>query len=372
MEYNIYQKKSNSPFIVILLPLLLFCPFCVFGQIAKVNKVWLEHGTLKNGGKGITIHADINVNGMKGKEIKAIAYFYDSEKNKLMGGVSGYKTKNGQVCASDYGTPSYDKSHYKDFNIFIPYVSLPLLSGKHTYYVSLRIQDKNSHNFISEKGNFVSFTGTGNSGNRDSYVRSNSRQNSQLAGLYEVRSYREPSSYGIVVIKEFSNGSKVRCWYRPCPNCKGSVKCSMCYGTGKCSLCGGRGYYTIDMDLCPSCRGLGFCSMCKGRGVCRCENQENPGYYLGKTTVYGPDGSVTRFNDADNGHKNSSSSSSSSFSSGSCSRCHGTGVDPSPDSGGSMSSWIAYHNNSGDDCPYCNYFTSHNHTRCSRCNIPKY
>lgn len=326
MEYNIYQKKSNSPFIVILLPLLLFCPFCVFGQIAKVNKVWLEHGTLKNGDKGITIHADINVNGMKGKEIKAIAYFYDGDKNKLMGGVSGYKTKNGQVCAADYGTPSYDKSHYKDFNIFIPYESLPLLSGKRTYYISLRIQDNNSHNFISEKSNYVSFIGTGKNKKSNRNDGSNRNDNSN------IRTKRVEKQNGYEEWTYYDNGTS---------KCVTVEICFICHGSGICTICNGTGgtynSYTHLYYPCKGCFQTLRCKHCDGKGKSTLVTQINSdgstfsvgsGGYVGTTNGSGTLGGSRYSSGSSHGESSGSSSSSNcSYCSGSgvCSRCHGKG-----------------------------------------------
>ena len=74
------------------------------------------------------------------------------------------------------------------------------------------------------------------------------------------------------------------------------------------------------------------------------------------------------------GSANSSSSSSSSrrSSSGVCSSCGGTGVSPTPNSGGSLSSWVAHYNSQGNKCPYCGRYTKHFHDKCSSCNVPRY
>lgn len=118
---------------------------------AVVNKVWIEHNTTMNDKSGITIHTDLNVKGMKGKKIEVLSYFYDSGKNKMMGGVTGYKTNSGQVCHSYTTTPSYESSHWDDFKLFIPYSALPSLSNNQTYYVTIRVFDVSSSEFINDK-----------------------------------------------------------------------------------------------------------------------------------------------------------------------------------------------------------------------------
>ncbi|MBR2206061.1 MAG: sel1 repeat family protein [Prevotella sp.] len=58
--------------------------------------------------------------------------------------------------------------------------------------------------------------------------------------------------------------------------------------------------------------------------------------------------------------------------SGICSTCGGTGVSPISNSGGSLSSWVAYYNSEGNKCPYCGRHTGHFHDKCSSCNVPKF
>lgn len=58
-------------------------------------------------------------------------------------------------------------------------------------------------------------------------------------------------------------------------------------------------------------------------------------------------------------------------SSGTCSSCGGTGVNKTPNSGGSRTNWVAYYNQSGTKCTYCGSYSSHFHDRCARCNVPR-
>lgn len=57
---------------------------------------------------------------------------------------------------------------------------------------------------------------------------------------------------------------------------------------------------------------------------------------------------------------------------GNCRSCNGTGVNKTPNSGGSRSSWVAYYNSRGSECPYCGSYTDHYHDKCSSCNVPSY
>ena len=180
MMEAIKQSKISCKSIIYITLLFFIYSFSAFGQSAKINKVWLEYETIKNGDRGMTIHADIDVKGMKGKKIECIAYFYNSKKNKLMGGVSGYKTKSGQVCTSCYATPRYDSSNYKDFDIFMPYESLPFLVGEQTYYILVAVLDVSKGDFISDNWDYyVPFTGIGNTPQDDLASRVHLSENTE-------------------------------------------------------------------------------------------------------------------------------------------------------------------------------------------------
>lgn len=56
---------------------------------------------------------------------------------------------------------------------------------------------------------------------------------------------------------------------------------------------------------------------------------------------------------------------------GECRSCGGTGVNPSPNSGGSRTTWVAHYNSRGNKCPYCKGYSEHFHDRCAHCNIPR-
>lgn len=306
-----------------MLFLLQYFSSYLFGQSAQINKVWLEHGVVKNGKKGMTIHADIDVKGMKGKRIEGIAYFYNSEKQKLMGGTSGYRTRHGQVCASDFGTPSYEDSHFADFDIFIPYSSLPLSSGKHTYYILTDILDADSHDFLTDNRDYVSFTGTG--------------------GSHENRQQRY-----------YANNEDED------DNDEETIECGLCKGQGevKCFAClNGYVYRTTNFitgaytkQLCSLCEGAGIreCPYCKGTGEVKkpTYNNSNPGVIMAVPGgVYGgvPDNSGS-------GSSNGSiyRTCPSCGGSGTCSSCHGSGGewrDTGYYTGSGSKSWIS--------CPSC-------------------
>jgi hypothetical protein len=51
---------------------------------------------------------------------------------------------------------------------------------------------------------------------------------------------------------------------KPCPACKGKLRCFACSGEGKVSAWGG-----LAKKNCPACRGSKACPTCKGSGRVR-------------------------------------------------------------------------------------------------------
>lgn len=170
---------------------------------AVINKVWIEHNTTMNNKSGITIHTDLNVKGMKGKKIEVLSYFYDSGKNKMMGGVTGYKTQSGQVCHSYTTTPSYESSHWEDFKLFIPYSALPSLSNNQTYYVTIRVLDVSSSEFINDKV-YTAFKGPNRGSNP-----SNLGNQPSLIGTWKTVVEIDKDGYKGTCFFTFKTGNKV-------------------------------------------------------------------------------------------------------------------------------------------------------------------
>lgn len=227
-----------------------------YGGSATVNKVWLEHGSMKNGEKGMTTHVDLNVIGLKGKTIKVIAYFYDENKKELSGGISSYTTPNRHVCTSATDKPIYDNSHWADFDIFIPYSAIPLKPGKHDYYIKVRVYDMNSRTFIDNSNKYVCFSGTGSKYDAAPKI---------------VKTWRESKGGGYTDYSKYANGQIVAVTH---------YKCFVNCWQGRCTICGG--YGSSGYGPCLGCGGSGRCSHCKGQGevIYKHKYREITAYYL--------------------------------------------------------------------------------------------
>lgn len=362
---------------LLVLCTLLLMTMTGYAQSVIINNKWLEHDVTQNGVKGMKIHMDFNVKNMKGKQGKVIVYFEYPKGTGLKDTNGSYCTKGGEVCVSEKFTPRYDNSHYSDFGIFMPIDEIHMKKGKLTYYCDIRVQDLSSGNFLNGE-TYLSFTGTSQGDNASNHYANNSNRNNNSG-----RRWREDAGYGMFYDCQEMNGGMVsKTLYGRCTACRGTASCGGCYGTAVCSICQGKGGIVTagygNYIPCAACYQTGRCQICKGTGKCVCSNSDFPGYSPGSNTLYGADGRIISTNSfrsgggSSSGSSSSSRSRSSSSSRGSCSRCGGTGIDPTPGSGGGLSSWVAYYNSEGTKCPYCGRYTSHMHDKCSSCNVPRY
>lgn len=142
---------------------VFLCPYVVSSQVnSTFNKVWLEHNVTSGGDKGMIVHADFTVSGMKGKQIEVISFFYDESKNKHLGSTHGFKATDNHICVSETAEPGYANSHYSDFKLFIPYSALNFKTGEHKYYCSVLIRDvSNNYSVVGTRSQYLSFMGTG-------------------------------------------------------------------------------------------------------------------------------------------------------------------------------------------------------------------
>ncbi|MBD5286460.1 MAG: hypothetical protein HDS27_02825 [Bacteroides sp.] len=95
----------------------------------------LEHNKMVNGQKCLSMHFKVNVQGMKGRDIKVIANVEHPKGTGIPDKNGKYCTNNGYVCATKKGTATYDNCVWKDFVINLPNNEIHALSGKRNYYI---------------------------------------------------------------------------------------------------------------------------------------------------------------------------------------------------------------------------------------------
>lgn len=318
--------------------------FCFAQGSATIHRIWVEHNAVQEGKKGMIVHADFTVAGMKGEKIDCTAYFFDCNKNKLITTYSGYRTKSGHACTWSYANATYEHSRWRDFDNFIPYEAMNLEPGEHECYCKVYVLDMDSN--ILECSDYYGFTAIG----------SNTK-----------RIYFNNGAYADETVN--ADGSITSVVYNPCPICNGRKECKLCNGVG--GVWGGYGAYRRYMT-CTSCQGSRKCKYCRGTGVTVLTNT----YYPSTGTSIGEDlWSGRTFVSGGHNHDSSTSSSSSSVS---CSICHGTGIDPYANESAGAGSYagtgvaVGYTNHSNTKCPYCSKTTWHQHAYCPKCKADKY
>lgn len=360
--------------ITLLLALIIMSPSICFGQAsARINKTWIEYNVVRGGEKGMVIHTDFSVSGMKGRNIDVTVWFNDEDGNPLKG--DGKYSNNGRVCTYTKQAPSYEDSHFSDWDSFIPYYALGFKQGKHNYYCFVNIYDDN-FNIIGKSSN-LSFQGTGgsNPSNNDNSLRptkSNLIDNSEKIRITksEILKYESEKKHCVVchgsgytsgtMCIACSGSGRVRTGYNP----PLYANCSFCQGRGrnpqKCTSC-----MQTDLKIAGIRAILNFLEKSHGmtqdqyEAFCQSENY--------RIEMNKADREFMRTINSMSSSVNSSSSSSSS-----CSICHGTGIDPFAWESGDIPRGGAYTNPSGSTCPYCNKHTWHQHKYCPKCNANKY
>lgn len=115
---------------------------------ATINNVWVDHNVYEDGVKGMRIHVKFDVEGMKGRNGRVIAYFRYKNGKALEDKNNSYKTTSGKVCTFRNFSPSYDNSTYNDFTLFMPYDELHLGYGKTDVQFKVSIYDKEDDFFM--------------------------------------------------------------------------------------------------------------------------------------------------------------------------------------------------------------------------------
>lgn len=112
------------------------------GSGAKINRIWVDHNTFNGGQKGMMIHIDFEVDGLKNHTINPVAYFEYFNGNRLNDYDGYYRTSDGQVSVGDSSNADYDGTRWSDFKLFMPYNQLHMGSGSYSLQFQIYIHDK--------------------------------------------------------------------------------------------------------------------------------------------------------------------------------------------------------------------------------------
>jgi hypothetical protein len=99
---------------------------------AKVNRIWVDYNITEGGKKGMRIHVNFEVTGLKGVESKLVARVMRENGTFLTNSSSGYSNDDGQLAVAFEMNPGYPTTVYKDADMFMPYSEINVSRGKYT------------------------------------------------------------------------------------------------------------------------------------------------------------------------------------------------------------------------------------------------
>jgi hypothetical protein len=97
---------------------------------AKVNRVWIDYNVTEGGVRGMRIHANFEVTGLKGIPSKLTARVQKENGTFLTNSNNAYSNDDGQLAVSFDMNPGYPTTVYKDADIFLPYGEINIARGK--------------------------------------------------------------------------------------------------------------------------------------------------------------------------------------------------------------------------------------------------
>lgn len=117
--------------------------------LAKINSIWVDYDVTRSGRKGMLIHIDFEIKGLKGHAINPVAYFSYEDGTDLADRDGYYCTVDGQVSVSSETRATYDYSTWENFAMFMPYDQLHVTRKKRTSLsFMVQIRDETSGNML--------------------------------------------------------------------------------------------------------------------------------------------------------------------------------------------------------------------------------
>lgn len=109
------------------------------GMSASLQKMWIDYNVTEGGRKGMKIHVNYKVYGMKGVPSYLALYFEKKNGDKLYSDTTGFKSADGQLALYKEMDPAYDPAVYDDTTLFLPYDEIDLPPGKYDLNISVDV-----------------------------------------------------------------------------------------------------------------------------------------------------------------------------------------------------------------------------------------
>jgi hypothetical protein len=96
---------------------------------ATVKKVWVEYNVTERGRKGMRVHVNFEVNGLKGVDAKLVARVQKDNDEFLTSTSPGYSNNSDQLEIFYDIKPGYAVTVYEDATLFLPYSEIVIRKG---------------------------------------------------------------------------------------------------------------------------------------------------------------------------------------------------------------------------------------------------
>jgi hypothetical protein len=97
---------------------------------SKVNRIWVDYNVTEEGRRGMRIHVNFEVTGLKDVDSKLVARVQKENGDYLLNNSSGFSNDTGQLEVAFEMKPGYATTVYKDADLFLPYSEINVARGK--------------------------------------------------------------------------------------------------------------------------------------------------------------------------------------------------------------------------------------------------
>lgn len=95
----------------------------------KVNRIWVDYNVTRGGRKGMLIHVNFEVAGMKGVDSILALRVRKEDGDYLMSNNTGFSNDNGELEVTYSIKPGFETTVYEDAEVFLPYSEIVIRKG---------------------------------------------------------------------------------------------------------------------------------------------------------------------------------------------------------------------------------------------------
>ncbi len=114
-----------------------------FTPSAIFNSSWIDYNITEGGSKGMRIHVNFEVTGLKGIDSKLVARVQKEDGDYLTNDSASYSNDSGQLETSFDMNPGYPTTVYKDAQMFLPYSEINVRKGVWTLKLDIDLSYEN-------------------------------------------------------------------------------------------------------------------------------------------------------------------------------------------------------------------------------------